>query len=188
MHLFPKIEAFIDSLQEESIPENRKILLAPLITYIQNKMSKKEPVQLNFICTHNSRRSHLAQVWAQTMASWYSLPNIYCFSAGTEETAMYPMVAETLRETGFNVQTNSQKQNPVYHIFFSENVGPVIAFSKKLDSEFNPKNTFSAVMVCSQADESCPNILGADNRIALDYEDPKLFDNTSEQREKYLER
>lgn len=43
-------------------------------------------------------------------------------------------------------------------------------------------------MTCSQADGGCPFISGAEKRIAITYDDPKAFDNTDQQTEKYNER
>tara|TARA_R110002167_G_scaffold59972_2_gene169856 strand:+ start:148 stop:495 length:348 start_codon:yes stop_codon:yes gene_type:complete len=98
------------------------------------------------------------------------------------------MVAETLRNSGFEIEQLSQEANPVYSIKYAANEHPVIGFSKKLDSEFNPKSGFAAIMTCSQADGGCPFIAGAEKRIPITFEDPKAFDNTPQQAEKYTER
>lgn len=62
--LFPKIESVILTFDFTKIATERKKNLLPLVDFIQNKVTNKQAVMLNFICTHNSRRSHLAQVWA----------------------------------------------------------------------------------------------------------------------------
>lgn len=186
--LFPNIDTFIGTLNIESISPERELILQPLIAFIQNKVSTHQEVRLNFICTHNSRRSHLTQIWAQTMASYFSIKNVSCYSGGTENTAVYPMVISTLENTGFQIHSISQGENPVYSVKFAQNQHPVIAFSKKLDAEFNPKSEFAAIMTCSQADGGCPFISGAESRIPITYDDPKAFDNTPFQSEKYQER
>jgi len=186
--LFSDIEASFNGYNHQEISEDRKAVLQPLIDFIQTKVENKQPVRINFICTHNSRRSHLTQVWAQTMAKNYNIPDVTCYSSGTETTALFPKVAETLENTGFKVSRLSDGENPIYSIKFSDNELPIIAFSKKLDSEFNPKNGFAAVMTCSQADGACPFVVGAEKRIPITFEDPKIFDNTPQQSEKYLER
>ena len=71
---------------------------------------------------------------------------------------------------------------------FSENEQPIIGFSKTLDDEFNPTSEFAAIMTCTQADEGCPFIAGAEKRIPITFEDPKAFDNTPQEAEKYNER
>jgi len=184
---FKKIEDAIEVLDVESISKNRIEKLQPLIEYIQSKVGKEE-IRLTFICTHNSRRSHLSQVWAQTMAHHFGISNLFCYSGGTEATALFPMAAKTLESQGFEVNGLSEGENPLYSIKFAENAHPVIGFSKKYDDPFNPKSGFVAIMTCSQADEGCPFIAGAEKRIPITYEDPKEFDNTPQQAEKYLER
>ncbi|SDQ70837.1 arsenate-mycothiol transferase ArsC [Flagellimonas zhangzhouensis] len=188
MSHYAVLNDFISNLDAQSISEDRKQTLAPLVEYIQDKMDKKESIRLNFICTHNSRRSHLSQIWAQTMAHYFGIKNVSCYSGGTEATALFPMVASTLANTGFEVNTLSEGKNPIYGIKFSENEHPVICFSKRMDDDFNPKSDFAAIMTCSQADEGCPFVPGAEKRIPITYEDPKAFDNSPQQAEKYSER
>jgi len=186
--LLPEIEKATSRFDFENITSERKSVLQPLIDFIQSKVSVKQEVRLNLICTHNSRRSHLAQVWAQTAAANYGIENVFCYSGGTEATALFPMVAETLKETGFNVQILAEGKNPVYAIKFAENEHPVIGFSKLYNDEFNPEEEFAAIMTCSQADGGCPFISGAEKRILITFDDPKAFDNTPQQKEKYKER
>jgi arsenate reductase len=186
--MYKKITDIIYSLDISSIPEERLALLNILVGYIQEKVIKKEEIRLNFICTHNSRRSHLSQVWAQTMAHHFQINQVYCYSGGTEATALYPMVAETLEQMGLQITKLSENKNPIYSIKFSENESPIIGFSKTYDDAFNPKSNFVAIMTCSQADLGCPFIAGAEKRVPITYEDPKLSDNTPEQVEVYKNR
>ena len=122
------------------------------------------------------------------MAFYFNIKNVQCYSGGTESTALFPMVAETLKNTGFQIETISEGKNPIYSIKYADNEPAVIGFSKKLDDAFNPKSEFAAVMTCSQADGGCPFIAGAEKRIPITFEDPKAFDNTPQQAEKYQER
>ncbi|WP_418509133.1 low molecular weight phosphatase family protein [Corallibacter sp.] len=186
--LFQEIETVIKSLNTNVISQERKEILQPLVDYIQDKVSNKQAIRINFICTHNSRRSHLSQVWAQTLAKYFNIENMFCYSGGTENTALFPMVAETLTNSGFSIETISQGDNPIYSIKYSDNAHPIIGFSKKLDATFNPKSGFAAVMTCSQADGGCPSIAGAEKRIPITFDDPKAFDNTPQKAEKYNER
>ena len=186
--LFPEIEKLISNLQPETISEERKTILKPLTAFIQEKVSNRQEIRINFICTHNSRRSHLSQVWAQTLAYHFNIKNIFCYSGGTESTALFPMAAKTLQNSGFEIKTLSEGNNPIYSIKYTENEHPIVGFSKKLDDDFNPKSEFAAIMTCSQADGGCPFIVGAEKRIPITFEDPKAFDNTPQQVEKYNER
>lgn len=183
-----KIEKVISSLTIDKISAERKQVLQPLIDFIQTKVDNDKEVSINFICTHNSRRSHLSQVWGQTMAANFGVKNVKTYSGGTEATAMFPKVGETLGNQGFEIQKIADVKNPIYAIKFDDNSHPIIAFSKKYDDEFNPKSNFAAIMTCSHADGNCPFIAGAEKRIPITYQDPKLFDNTEQQAEKYEER
>ena len=186
--LFPEIENVIKALNFESISSARKIVLQPLVDFIQGKAINGQEIRLNLICTHNSRRSHLSQVWAQTAASHYGIKNVFCYSGGTEATALFPMAAETLSKQGFQIKIIAEGNNPVYAIKYSENEHPIIGFSKTFDDVFNPKSEFAAILTCSSADQGCPFIAGAEKRIPVTFEDPKAFDDTPQQAEKYEER
>ena len=185
--LFPVIDQVIRTFNFESISVDRKTVLQPLIDFIQIKASQQEEIRLNFICTHNSRRSHLSQVWAQTAAAYYNVTNVFCYSGGTEATALFPVVAKTLEQSGFKIKTIAGGTNPIYTIKYAENEHPIIGFSKTYDDDFNPQSEFAAIMTCSQADDGCPFIAGAEKRIPITFEDPKAFDNTPQQAVKYQE-
>jgi arsenate reductase len=186
--LFKEIENIIEALSIQSISDERKAVLDSLSEYIQSKVSTDQEIRLNFICTHNSRRSHFSQVWAQTMANYFHIDRVFCYSGGTEASALFPMVAETLENSGFQVKRISKNENPVYSIKYAENEHPIIGFSKRLDDDFNPRSGFVAIMTCDSANEACPFVPGAEKRISMSYEDPKAFDNTAQQAEKYHER
>lgn len=181
-----QLTIFIDSLGDAS--HLRKPVLDDLVSYINFKFEKSKAVNLNFICTHNSRRSHMSQIWAQVAAAYYNIENVYCYSGGTEATAMFISVKETLQQQGLDITKISEGKNPVYAIKYDQNKLPIIAFSKKYDHAFNPKGNFAAIMTCDHADKNCPIIYGAEKRIPIRYEDPKAFDNTDLQSQKYLER
>ncbi len=186
--LFINIENQIKKLDETSISVERQNIAQPLVDYIQFKVDSKQEIRLNFICTHNSRRSHLSQVWAQTLAHYFDIKNVFCYSGGTETTALFPMAAKTLENTGFEINTIAEGSNPIYAIKYAADAHPILGFSKKFDSNFNPNSNFAAVLTCSSADKECPYIPNAEVRIPMTFEDPKAFDNTPQQAEKYNER
>ena len=186
--MFQKIQENISEFKIENISEERKQVLQPLVDYIQSKIQNNETIRLNFICTHNSRRSHLSQIWAQTMAFHFNVNNVFCYSGGTEATAMFPKVAETLEKQGFEIQKLSEAENPVYAVKYDKNEVAIICFSKTYDNKFNPQANFGAIMTCNNADEGCPIVLGAEARFPIKYDDPKAFDNTDLQDAKYTER
>ena len=186
--MFQNLSNTIENISKISVSEERKEILQPLVDYIQTKVDTNDIIRLNFICTHNSRRSHLSQIWAQTMAFQFGIQNVFCYSGGTEATAMFQKVGETLINQGFEIQQLSENENPVYTIKFSENEHPIIAFSKTYFDAFNPKTNFGAIMTCNNADEGCPMVFGAEARFPIKYDDPKAFDGTELMNEKYTER
>ncbi len=188
--LFPALLATIKRLTDESdqIPAERKTILNELTAFVQQKVNTRQKVYLNFICTHNSRRSHLAQIWAQAGACYYGIPGVECFSGGTEATAFNVRAVAAMQQVGFNIKKVKEGDNPVYEVLLSENSKPITAFSKKYDDPFNHNKDFAAIMTCSHADENCPLVFGATARISLPYDDPKNFDGTPIEAEKYLER
>ncbi len=188
MKNYTKVSDFIKGLDINTIPEDRKPLLQEYIDFMKQKIETNKPILINAICTHNSRRSHLTQIWSQVMALELGIDNVFAFSGGTEATAMFPMVTLILEKTGFEIVKLSEEKNPVYSVKYADNAHPVICFSKTYDNAFNPKSSYVAIMTCSDADENCPVVFGADKRVKLTYEDPKVFDNTPLQEVKYLER
>ena len=186
--MFDNLSKTIKVISQQVVSPERQEILQPLIDFIQSKVSQGKTIRLNFICTHNSRRSHLSQIWAQTMAFHFGLKDVFCYSGGTEATAMFPKVAETLTNQGFAILKLSQESNPVYAVKYNENEPAIICFSKKFDDDFNPIREFAAIMTCSSADEGCPFIAGADVRLPIRYDDPKAFDGTDLMNAKYAER
>lgn len=184
--MYQNLKAKLRQFGEESIEEDRQKALAPLIAYGRQKLDSEDTIQLNFICTHNSRRSQFAQVWAKVAAHFYGV-DLECFSGGVEVTAFNKTAVNTLKEEGFEV-SDSEGENPHYNLKFAEDEPAIEAFSKLYDAPANPKANFAAVMTCSHADENCPFIPGAEARIALNYEDPKKFDGTEKEAEAYRER
>lgn len=186
--MLEKLTKTIQTIAAIPVAEERKVVLQPLVEYIREKVNSNDEIRLNFICTHNSRRSHLSQIWAQTMAFQFGIKNVFCYSGGTEATAMFPKVGETLVNQGFQIQKVSEEQNPVYAVKFDVNQHPIICFSKTYFDDFNPKANFGAIMTCSNADEGCPMVFGAEARFPIKYDDPKTFDGTEVMNEKYAER
>ena len=184
--LIPSVDQF--KKEFDQISKERREILKELTQFVQIKISTSQTVYLNFICTHNSRRSHLSQLWAQAAAHYYGIANVECFSGGTEATAFNPRAVKAMQDAGFNIIKTIAVDNPTYEVRYSNDAPPVIAFSKKYDDPFNHNQDFAAIMTCSHADENCPLVLGASKRIALTYDDPKEFDDTPQETAKYAER
>lgn len=187
--MYSKIKSHCDSLVNlfPTITEERKTTLSKIGEYIQSKKDQQLPVRLVYICRHNSRRSHFGQVWSAVASSYYGLSDVHTFSGGTEATAFNKSAIQALKDTGFEVHVNQQMNNPVYSVCFSDDEY-CSCFSKMYDDAVNPQEKFAAIMTCSDAEENCPYIPGVELRIGTTYDDPKEFDGTPQEAEKYLER
>jgi len=188
--LFEKLKRTSESLigDSERILEDRKSLLAELSMYIKEKLISSKEVHLVFICTHNSRRSHLAQVWAQAAANYFKITGIMTYSGGTQKTAFNASAVNALKKAGFKISILEDGKNPKYKIKFAKKADPAICFSKVYSHKDNPTDGFVAIMTCSDADEACPIVEGAHYRTTIKYEDPKKYDGTDMEATAYEER
>lgn len=188
--MYPSINTYVEGLTKEfkSIPENRKVILEKITKYIAKKNVMGSPINLVYICTHNSRRSHFGQIWAHVAATYYGIKNVNTFSGGTEATAFNINAINSLKRVGFNIKPINIEKNSIYHVFHDDNETPSICFSKTYDDPKNPQKEFAAIMTCSDAEENCPFIPGVELRIGTTYDDPKAFDNTPQKDAKYDER
>ena len=185
--MYDKLTKAIESLVRETdaISSERKNLLDELSIYIKEKLKAKKSVNLIFICTHNSRRSHMAQIWAQTSAHYFNIENIFTFSGGTQKTSFNSSAVKALKEVGFKIKVDKEGKNPKYLARYDKKIQPMVCFSKTYDHKKNPKLDFVAVMTCSDADEACPVVKGAEYRTTIKYDDPKLFDGTDDEQKAY---
>lgn len=184
------IKAYLEARIGEfgQISEERKALLETIADYVRKKTSMGETAQIVCICTHNSRRSHFAQVWAQMAAYHYGQHLVKTFSGGTEATAFNPNAVRALERAGFDIMVRKDGQNPLYELKFNSVDEGILCFSKVYDHEENPSTKFLALMVCSDADANCPFIPLAEKRISTTFDDPKAADGTPSQDLVYDER
>lgn len=174
--MYANIQQVIDKMNFDSILDSRKSELAVLIKFIQSKKDDSVPVLLNFICTHNSRRSQFSQVWAQVASDYFNV-SAKCYSGGVEVTAFNERAVASLERFGFKISSEGQG-NRMYELVWSANSTPITMFSKLYDDAVNPTSGFAAIMTCSHADENCPFVAGCEKRIPIRYEDPKNYDDT----------
>jgi protein-tyrosine phosphatase/arsenate reductase len=184
------IKQYCDKLIADfaAIPKERQALLEELSNYVSSKKESHQAIQLVYICTHNSRRSHFGQIWAQVAANYFNVKNVTSFSGGTEATAFNSNAINAIKRVGFDVKPLDETSNKRYHVVYNETENPIICFSKVYDDAQNPQTNFAAIMTCSDAEENCPFIPGVELRIGTTYDDPKAFDNTPLQDAKYDER
>ena len=188
---YPELLQYLNerAMEFDSIPSERKIALAKVADYIRDRLSGTVPAKLTFICTHNSRRSHLSQIWAQVTAKYYGLIGVETFSGGTEATAFNPRAVAAMQRCGLKIVADDPAAaNPRYNVTTSDSSTPLVCFSKAYGDPPNPKERYCAVMTCSQADDACPLVMGCDLRMPIRYEDPKIADDTDFESQRYDER
>ena len=170
------------------IPRERKERLKEIATFISEKVRLGQPARLIYICTHNSRRSHMSQLWAQVAADHFGIQDVRTFSGGTEATCFEPRAVAALQRAGFEIKKEDDNPNPTYHLKHPFCRRPQKAWSKVYSDETNPQKGFAAIMTCSSADQDCPIVHGAEQRFVLPYEDPKKADDTLNESTTYDER
>jgi len=191
VELFPSLSALIEELntEQDQITDQRKAELKDLATSCSQVFSEYGLLNITVICTHNSRRSQLAELWIRTLAHHYGLANIYTYSGGTEGTAFNHRMVHAVASAGWEVSQLDESENPKYLIAHSdEDRNTFIMYSKVYDENYNPQKNFLAILVCNSADEACPIVHGAAHRVALPYLDPKAFDDTEKESEAYSDK
>ena len=191
VQFYPALKQYLLARIEEYplIPSDRKSDLAKIAQYVQGCIAKSLPAKLTFICTHNSRRSHLSQIWAQVAAEYFGISNVETFSGGTEATAFNPRAVAAMQRCGLKITTtNADTSNPHHEVRTHDEAKAQVCFSKVYDAPPNPTRGYCAIMTCSQADEACPLVMGCDLRMPIRYEDPKIADDTNQEASLYDER
>ena len=187
---YPGLSRYLQARLAETdlIPAGREKALERVSAYIADRMRNGQSARLTFICTHNSRRSQMAQIWAQASAQFFGLSGVCTFSGGTEATTFDPRAVSAMVRAGFRIEPCSAGDNPVYLVQSGPELPPVRAFSKAYLDPSNPRDGYCAILACSSADRGCPVISGADERILIPYEDPKTSDGTARETAVYDER
>jgi len=171
------IERLTHSFDE--IGAARKLDLEAVAQYISSKQEDSEAARVTVICTHNSRRSHIGQLWLSVAANHFGVLGFESYSGGTEATAFNHRSVSALRSAGFELSIAKEGENPVYHFSFGGVQQSL--FSKVYDHSSNPSEGFAALLVCDSADKGCPVVAGADARFFIGYTDPKVADDTSDE-------
>lgn len=175
------IKTYVDSLPDQfnTISSDRKMILDKLAAHISSRLTEKQPVNLLYVCVHNSRRSHFGQVWAQVAATYYNIRGIRTFSAGTEVTAIHPNTVAALKRAGFEAGSDGKENNPVYKLTYSKDQPEITCFSKHHEDPSIPHTSLVAIMTCGEAETECPFVPGTDYKASTTYEDPKSSDGTA---------
>jgi arsenate reductase len=189
-NLLPPLRSYVDEVANEldAISDERKVVLGEIAATIAERLGDGVDANVTFICTHNSRRSHMSHIWAQTAARYYGLDRVHAYSGGTEVTACNCRTITAMRRVGFAIEDATTDDNPLYLVRYAADRPPVRAYSKLYNADGNPKDGFIALMTCSAADKLCPVVEGAVARYAIHYTDPRLCDDTPTETTAYNER
>ena len=189
-NLLPPLRLYVNEVANELdiVSAERKVVLGSIAADVAARLERGEVAHVTFICTHNSRRSHMSQIWAQTAAYYYGLDKVHAFSGGTEVTACNCRTVTAMRRVGFSIEDATTGDNPLYLVRYADDRPPIRAYSKLYNADANPERGFIALMTCSSADKSCPVVKGAIARHAIHYADPRLCDDTPTETAAYNER
>ncbi|MBX3748388.1 MAG: protein-tyrosine-phosphatase [Verrucomicrobiae bacterium] len=189
-HLLPELRDYVESLAGEldQVPPERRAVLDEVASDMLARLRAGHLADLTFICTHNSRRSHLSEIWAATAAYHHGLQRVRAFSGGTEVTACNCRTVTAMRRAGFEITDATSGDNPLYLVRYAADRPPVRAYSKLYHADANPREGFIALMTCSSADLSCPAVAGSVARHAMHYADPRLCDDLPTETQAYDER
>lgn len=175
----------VKTLEGQLISEERKALLNSVVEYIVNNAQASKVSHLVFVCTHNSRRSQMAQFWAHYLSDHYGL-RINAYSGGTEVTALAPQAAKVIEELGINYTVDHKSSsNPTYQFKMDPGNKDIELYSKLFTEITESLTAFASLMCCAQAEESCPFVPGTELRISLNYQDPKRADGTANEAAAY---
>ena len=193
--LAPPLTRHLDAWESEGRPDtidaDRAAAYELLASWIAEKKASGDPAHLLFVCTHNSRRSHMGQLWAAAAARHAGLTHVQTWSGGTEATAFNPRSVTALSTHGFAIEDSGRRaeagvENVIYTTHLGAGLPPIQGFSKVYSDGHNPATGFAAVMVCTAADRSCPYVEGAELRVSVPFVDPKASDGTPEEAATYL--
>src|SRR6267378_967689 len=189
-NLLPELKPYVNDVAHElgTVSTERREVLDKIATDVATRLEAGKRADMTFICTHNSRRSHMSQIWAATAAYYYGLDNVHTYSGGTQATACNCRTVAAMRRVGFDIADATAGENPIYLVRYATDRPVIRAYSKLYNADGNPKRDFMALMTCSVADKTCPVVQGAISRYAIHYADPRLCDDTPTETEAYNER
>ena len=109
-----------------------------------------------FLCTHNSARSQMAEGLLRHLAG----DRFEAHSGGTEATQVRPLAIRAMEEIGVDISGQESK-----------------TLERYLREPFD-----HVITVCDDANEACPFLPGARNRVHWSFEDPSRAEGSEEER------
>jgi hypothetical protein len=186
----PDLMSYCSSLPDEfiNVPDSTEEKLKEAGTYIINRLNNGQVTSISFVCEHNSRKSHLGQIWTLMATQYYQLDNVKCYSGGTTPTYVNLRIIKALENTGFKISEKGiAGKGPLYYLDYGKSSRGFEIFSKRYDHPMNPDTNYLAISLCYNPEECCPISFGADKQLTIPYEDLQTYDNTSLESAKYDE-
>lgn len=175
--LEPALQTYLQGAARLAPAPEHIAVLDTLAGFIRKARDGGTPAGLAFLCTHNSRRSQMAQCAAQALAIYHNMPQMFCLSAGSQATDTHPEARAALGRAGFAIQQLDPWPNGSYWAGISPHSG-VELYSKTVDQVTWPAWPIASIAVCSAAADACPIPPTATLRLALPFEDPRHADGT----------
>ena len=152
------------------VETDRRLRLDAIASYVRSKVRQQRAASLLFLGRHNSRRSHLAQVWAQTVAAWCEVGVVISYSAGVQPTRLAPAAVDALRRAGFVVDLGQDPSTA--KVSFRADAPPMICYAKDYEALQVPQRNWCAVSVDAGVAAGFPALDEAEERVVLPLEDP----------------
>ena len=160
------------------VDPTRRPALRSCAAAIARQLDARGEVSVVAVCTHNSRRSQLAEVWLAVASAAAGLGGVSVCSGGSDPVAVAPGAIAVLRERGFRVEADTADANPRLRVrghgiereLYAKPLGEAVAGV--------PLRGGVALMVCAAADAACPPVPQVGYRARLPFADPRHADGT----------
>jgi len=165
------LDKYIDNLDNVILEDYQEKRVKKISQELKSSINTYKKIV--FICTHNSRRSQLCEVWGSILSKRFNL-DLFFYSAGTKKTEVYTEVIKSLQRAGLEIDMEGKIK--LMH-------NQIELHSKTLDEI--KEDEFIAMMTCSDAEKNCPVDQRSKKNIILFYDDPKKYDRTIHESNEY---
>ncbi len=198
--LFPELRTYCESLlvaPRVGLSERHQMAAKQVGSWVRLRRDAGMPANVIVVCTGNSRRSSFGAMLGNIAVAFSGEEGVRFWSGGTAPSAFNPRTIRALRGIGVQVEELGElappgpagEPNPRYVVRWGAGeADSIVEFSKRYDDTSNPQQDYCAIMVCTDADENCPVVMGASLRVSMPFEDPKEYDGQPCEAAAYAER